>query len=279
MDQTLGVNLIAALTQAGGALRTSTLRARGFSAHTIHMLAVAGHVTRPRRGWIALPTLHPQLQFAVTHGVILSCASAASYSGLWVLQLDQPHIAARPGQHVHPINARVHRRRPLKMRTPDQLVDHLENTLDYAAACLPHEQALAIWDSALQKKLIDYPSLAALPLRGRARDVLAECTPFADSGLESIFRTRLRWLRVRIRYQSWVHGHRADFLVGDRLIVQIDGKQHEGAQRTSDRLHDAELAMRGYHVIRIGYAQVVHDWPSVEALILDAVARGLHLAR
>lgn len=273
------MNLIAALAHAGGALRTSTLHARGFSDHTIHLLATAGQVTRPRRGWIALPDLHPQLQFVLTHGVTLSCVSAAAYSGLWVLQVDQPHVAARPGQHVHPINAHVHRRRPLKIRTPDQLVDHLENTLDHAAACLPHEQALAIWDSALQKNLIDYPSLATLPFRGRARDVLAECTPFADSGLESMFRTRLRWLRVRIRYQSWVHGHRVDFLIGDRLIVQIDGKQHEGTQRTSDRVHDAGLAMRGYHVIRIGYAQVVHDWPGVESLILDAIARRLHLAR
>jgi hypothetical protein len=32
-------------------------------------------------------------------------------------------------------------------------------------------------------------------------------------------------------------------------------------------------------VIRVGYEQVVHRWREVEAMILEALARGLHLAR
>lgn len=197
------MDLTDALQVAGGAMRASTALAQGFSDHTVRKCVQAGLVTRPRRGWLALPTLHP-------------------------------------------IDAEVHRRRPIKLRAPGQLLDHLENSLDCVAACLPHEEALTIWDSALQKGLTDYPALAALPLRGRARALLADCTPFSDSGLESIFRTRLRWLKISIRPQAWVHGHRVDFLLGDRLIVQVDGKQHEGAQRTSDCEHDAELMKRGY---------------------------------
>ncbi|MHA3724136.1 endonuclease domain-containing protein [Leucobacter sp. HY1910] len=89
----------------------------------------------------------------------------------------------------------------------------------------------------------------------------------------------MRWLQLPIRPQAWLHGHRVDFLIGDRLVVQIDGKQHEKAQRVSDRAHDAELMKRGYFVIRVGYAEVVYDWSTVETVILDAVARKLHLAR
>jgi very-short-patch-repair endonuclease len=113
----------------------------------------------------------------------------------------------------------------------------------------------------------------------RGRKLLLECTPFSDSGLESIFRTRLRWLRIPVRPQCWAHGRRVDFLIGDRLVVQIDGRDHVGRQRTDDNEHDAELTLRGYHVIRVGYEQVVHRWREVEAMILEALARGLHLAR
>lgn len=279
LDHNRRMDLIGAVSAEGGAMRTSMALALGYSDHTVRTHVHSGQLLRPRRGWIALASLHPELLFALSYGVVLSCVSAAKWRGLWVLNHDLPHVWAREGQHVHPINAHVHRRRPLKPRQPGLLVDHLENMLDCVAACLPHEEALAIWDSAMQKNLTDYPSLAALPFKGRARAVLAECTPLSDSGLESFFRTRLRWLKVSIRPQAWVHGHRVDFLLGDRLVVQIDGKQHEGAQRMSDRKHDAELMKRGYFVIRVGYAEVVYDWNSVEAHILDAFARGLHLAR
>lgn len=48
---------------------------------------------------------------------------------------------------------------------------------------------------------------------------------------------------------------------------------------TSDIAHDAELMLLGYHVIRVGYSQVVDRWHEVQALIMRAVAQGVHLAR
>ncbi|QZY53490.1 endonuclease domain-containing protein [Leucobacter tenebrionis] len=189
-------------------------------------------------------------------------------------------MAAPRGRHVDlPGRSRVHWHTPLVPRSPELLTDHLENVLDCVARCRPHDESLAVWDSALQRQLTDYPKLATLPLSPRARKILLECTPFADSGLESLFRSRLRWLRVPVRAQSWLHGHRVDFLIGDRLVIQIDGRDHVGRQRTSDNEHDAELRLRGYHVIRVGYEQIVYRWHEVETMILEAIARGLHLAR
>ncbi len=161
-------------------------------------------------------------------------------------------------------------------RHPDLLVDHPVNTLILAAGCLPHEQALAIWESALRQGAVDQDALRTLPLPSSAARLLAEARPFSDSGLETLFLVRLRWLPVRIVPQVWVVGHRVDFLIGDRLVAQIDGGHHVGAQRAGDVAHDAALALRGYHVIRITYGQLVGDWPSVQALVLDAIARGLH---
>lgn len=74
-------------------------------------------------------------------------------------------------------------------------------------------------------------------------------------------------------------GHRVDFLIGDRLVFQIDGAHHVGAQHEADIAHDARLMLLGYHVIRIGYAQLIDHWPSVQDLIMRAIAQGLHRAR
>ncbi len=89
---------------------------------------------------------------------------------------------------------------------------------------------------------------------------------------------RLRFLRLPIRQQVWLAGHPVDFLIGDRLVLQIDGGHHVGSQRRSDIAHDARLTLLGYHVIRIDYVQVMTRWVDVHDVIVRAVAQGLHRA-
>lgn len=112
-------------------------------------------------------------------------------------------------------------------------------------------------------------------LRDGASCAIAQ--PFRDSGLESIFLDRLRWLNIRILVQVWIADHHVDVLLGARLVVQLDGGHHVGAQRTSDIAHDAVLTMLGYHVLRFGYQQVINDWPFVQAMIMQAIAQGVDL--
>lgn len=80
-----------------------------------------------------------------------------------------------------------------------------------------------------------------------------------------------------IRAQTWIAGHRVDALIGDRLVLQIDGVSHV-EQRSEDIRHDAELRLMGYHVIRVSYTQMMFEWAMVQDLIMRAVAQGLHLA-
>lgn len=120
--------------------------------------------------------------------------------------------------------------------------------------------------------------LLRLGYLGAAAAVLAATTPFADSGLESFVRLRLRWLKVRVLPQAYVLGNRVDFLIGERLILQIDGGAHVGAQRTADIERDAQLRLHGYTVVRVGYSQVMERWHDVQELIMQAIAQGLHLA-
>jgi very-short-patch-repair endonuclease len=85
---------------------------------------------------------------------------------------------------------------------------------------------------------------------------------------------------LRVRQQVKLAGRFVDILIGERLVLQIDGYEFHSttAQRSSDISHDAELRLRGYTVLRFSYAQIVHDWDGVAAVIRRALAAGLHLA-
>jgi very-short-patch-repair endonuclease len=272
--------VVKAVRRSGGVVRSRSLIRAGHPERAIAAAVVEGELHRTRRVWIALPDADPAVVRAASAGVVLSCITAAVRQGLWVLAADGEHVAAPP--HAGRISlpgAHIHRAAPLIPRHPDALVDPIENVLALVADCQPFEAALAVWESALRKGLVEAPALARLPLRARAREILDAAAPYSDSGLETFVVPRLRWLRVRIVPQAWIRGHRVDFLLGDRLILQIDGGTHVGAQREQDVRQDAELMLLGYHVIRVGYAQVVNDWPAVQALVMRAIAQGLHLAR
>lgn len=268
------------LARAGGVVRTSALLDTGLSRHLLAQEIESGRLRRVRRrGWIARPDADPDLIFAAEHGLTLSCITQAARLGLWVREQAPRHYAVpRPGAEIRPEGARLHYRAPVTPRERFALVDSISNLLVCIAHCQPHEDAVAAWDSALNKHLIDRGALEVLPLRAAARAVLSATSPFADSGLESYVRIRLRWMRTAVRSQIWLLGHRVDFLIGDRLVLQIDGGHHVGAQRTSDITHDAELRLRGYSVIRVGYEQVMHRWHEVQEIIMRAIANGLHLA-
>ncbi|MEV7694432.1 DUF559 domain-containing protein [Microbacterium sp. NPDC089189] len=271
--------LLAFVRAEGGVVRSMRLRLVGFSAATVAEAVAQGALIRIRRRWVAVPDADPELRLAAERGVVLSCVTAARRLGLWVLSEDGTHVAAHPhAGRVHGAALTVHRAAALVPRSPDALTDPLENMLAVVAVCQPHDAALAVFDSALRAPGFDRLAFERLDLPGRAREILAEAHPFSDSGLESLVVPRLRWMRVRIVPQAWIAGHRVDFLIGDRLVLQIDGAHHVGAQRDADIRHDARLTLMGYHVIRVGYAQIVHDWPAVQHDIMRAVAQGLHRA-
>lgn len=275
-----GDPLIAAVAASDGVARVSTLVRVGHSRHRIAQALGDGSLVRVRRDWIAMPRADAYLVAAARNGVVISCVTAARRAGLWVLGAeDKTHVAALPHAVGHkPEKAIVHWSRPAVPRHPDALVDPIENVLVIVAACQPYEAALAIWESALRHRHVDPLVLAGLTLPTAARHLLEAASPFSDSGLETFVVPRLRWMRLRIVPQAWIAGHPVDFLIGERLVLQIDGGHHVGPQRTSNIAHDARLMTMGYHVIRVGYDQMVNDWPAVQQLIMRAVARGLHRA-
>jgi very-short-patch-repair endonuclease len=237
---------------------------------------------RLRNGWVAVSDAAPHLAAAARAGVVVTCITQAQRLGLWVLDDGMPHVGAPPhAGRVTSMRGRIHWAVSLVPRHPDLLADPVENVLGLVAVCQPFESALAVWESALQKELVQREALERLDLGPAARRLLATARPFADSGLETIVVPRLLWLRLRLplRRQIWIHGHRVDLLIEDRLVLQIDGGHHVGRQREADIAHDAALVLLGYHVIRVGYGQIVDRWHEVQDDIMRAVARGLHRVR
>ncbi|MGY1550351.1 type IV toxin-antitoxin system AbiEi family antitoxin domain-containing protein [Microbacterium sp. A588] len=268
------------LQDRGGVARVDTLRRAGVSTYALRRAREQGWILSVCRGWVALASADPMLVTAARRGVVLSCVTLAARRGLWVLDASDPHVAAPANSgHAKVERGVIHWNEPLFPRDPDSCEDSIENALVLVARCQPHESALSVWESALKKGKLDHALLNRTPLPPVARRLLAEARPFADAGTETIFFTRLRWLKLQIVPQAWLLGHPVDFLIGDRLVVQIDGGHHVGAQRTSDIAHDALLKLHGYHVIRVSYAQLMDHWPRVQALIMAAVAQRLHLAR
>lgn len=272
-------NVIARIRHAGGIVRSVDLRQQGVAKHDVADAVAAGRLLRLRRRWVALPDADPLLLAAAREGVIVSCITEAARLGLWVAEGGRPHVACHP--HAGMVNGTgvvLHRHEPIVPRDPRALSDPTVNVLQAVAICQPHERALAIWDSALNKGLVDKPLLQQFAFSGAAQQLAREASPFRDSGLETFVTTRLRWLRLPIRSQIWLFGRRVDHLIAERLVVQVDGGHHVGVQRADDIAHDAELKLRGYHVIRVGYDQVVNRWPEVQEMIQAAIAQGLHRA-
>ncbi|AZS37798.1 hypothetical protein CVS47_02444 [Microbacterium lemovicicum] len=274
------VILTEAVAVAGGVMRVAALRHAGVPRRAIEQAVAARVLLRPRNGWVALPEADPALMAAARAGVVLTCLTQAERLGLWVFDDGAVHVAADPHRHIGEVRegTRVHWARPLVPRHPDVLVDRVENALAAVVSCQPHERALAVWESALRHGHVTREAVRLLPLSTAARSLLEACSVHSDSGLETFIPVRLRFLRLPIRQQVWLGGHRVDFLIGDRLVLQVDGGHHVGAQRRSDIAHDARLMLLGFHVIRLDYVQIMTRWAEVHDVIVLAVAQGLHRA-
>jgi very-short-patch-repair endonuclease len=267
--------------QSGIAHSTDAARA-GFTRYSIEAAVRAGAVQRVRRRWLATADAPADLRIAAGYGARLTCLSVASRHSLWHLPDGQTHLAVPPNAgHFAVGDHRAHWGGGPVGTPKYALVEPLENALVHVADCQPFENALVVWESAMNKGLVHPDYLAGLTLRSAAaRRIRTASSSLSDSGIETIPRARLERIGIRMRQQVVLDGHPVDGLIGDRLVLQIDGFSYHGApeQRRRDIAGDRRLTLRGYTVLRFDYKQILFEWATVEAEILAAMARGLHLA-
>ena len=139
------------------------------------------------------------------------------------------------------------------------LLESVPDMLAHVAHCLPHVEALVVWESAIRKGLVEPAELRRYRwLHPVAEGLRREAGDRSDSLLETIAADLLRHAGVPFQQQVPIQGHRVDLLVGARLVVEVDGFEfHDGAQRRRDLEQDARLQLAGYRVLRFAYADLV----------------------
>lgn len=256
----------------------------GLSRRGISAAARDGSLLRLRRGVYARDAACIPVRTAATHGGTLACVTAARHEGLWTLG-DEREIHVWLGGHGH---AYAHDGCSCVEHWDDGPatdafgVPSVPRILRQMLACRGVEEFFVALESALRQGLITDAGLAWLrsTTNDTARDAIDFARRDADSGLESLLRWRLRRHRLPIRAQvAIVSVGTVDFLIGDRLILEADGRtnHHGDVARHKDLVRDANAAAWGYVTLRFDYALIVHDWDTVEQAILAHVDRGRHL--
>ena len=242
----------------------------------------AGHLLRARQGVYALPDTAPAVLEALRGRGRVACLSAARHHGLWTLDggpHSQTHMWVDPDRHAvpAPVGVVVHRdghRAPRRLETVD-----LVHCLSQIARCAGTEAFLCALESSLRQGLLTHGEReelrTAVPVGIRPLVDLARVD--ADSGLETLIRYRLHLLGIPCLSQVSIPGvGRVDLVVGDCLIIEADGRTHEGEGRHRDLVRDAVAATLGFVTLRFDAAMILHDWPTVESAVLGVLARGGH---
>lgn len=271
--------------ERGGLIPTFRLRQRGISPRRIAALCRASLLVRVRQGWYVLPgTPRPVIE-AVRVGGQLTCHHALDLHGVWVLADNRLHVAVNraatqlraagdPRRRRAPDDpgTRVHWRRVSAATTA--MISTVSDALTDYAVCAPEEHVATALDSALHLGLIGREHPVAR--RFASRGVIGVC----ESGTETLFWLRMRRHHLPIACQVRLTDvGRVDFLIGERLIVEVDGRAFHDTESTfeTDRRRDAHLSTLGYRVLRFSYRQVIDEWHLVESAVLAAVSRGDHL--
>lgn len=262
------------LATNGGVVSAAQLRAAGWSHSQLKKLPGLRPV---RRGWYAGPSANPHVLRAVSAGGVLGCVSALRLRRVWVPD---------SGLHIR-YSERARRSRPgVRSCQPHRLdppiagaVDPLNIAAASAANCLDAEGLIIVLDSMLNQRMIDMADARSIVAASRfARLNLAErCDRNSESGTETMVRLRLRAKGIHVRTQVAIRGvGRVDFLVGNRLIIEADSREHHLSTYQSDRTRDRIATALGYLVVRLTYQDVVHRWDAVFADISAIVRRRAH---
>lgn len=278
----------------GGVAKKSELLRLGFTEDQVLTAVKRGDIRRARKGWYAVPDLREPVFRAVRVGGRLACVSAARHHGLWVpssdleLHVDVPGTGSRLRTQTdhrrrltsHPDDSIVIHWRKDSERRGDRLSVAIPECIDQIFRCQGAVAGFVVLESALNQHRLtvsDRHVLHAM-LPRQARSLAEQASTLSQSGTESLLRLQLLSLGIGFAQQVPVRGvGRVDFLVGDRLIIEVDSKEHH-TDPYADRRRDAALSALGYRVLRFMYSQVVYEWQSVEAAILAAISRGDHLA-
>lgn len=237
----------------------------------MHRLIRGRRLARVRPGWYAQEGADQAVRAAVRQGGTLSCVSLFRLLGAWSPSGDS-RVHARFCDRPPAVSGVVAHRLPGPERVPVLLpVDTAELAMTCLVRCLPPGHAVAVADSALRRRHLHPVEMndALLAAGQRAERIARAIDPSAESGAETHMRLVLRSARIAAKPQVQIRdAGRVDFLVGDRLVIEVDSVAHHGGHAViSDRERDNALERLGFHVLRVS----VHELTVRPERVLDTV--------
>ena len=278
----------------GGVAATFELLGDGHTSHQLTRAVRRGEVERIRQGHYGCPELSAPETESVRVGGRLTGLAAAKHYGIWVPRNPTTDVLVSP--HARALRTRDDATRR-RSEHPDPLLrvswaDHGARgtrSVVLVSECVRHVirfepplVAFAVVESALTTGHLSRAEWGRLvtTLTRRQRRLLASVSRLSESGGESMLKFHLRAAGIRFRQQVKIAPiGRVDFLLGDRLVVEVDGAAFHTATDDfeRDRRRDAELSCAGIRALRFSYKQVDQQPKLVIAAIEAALARRDHL--
>lgn len=281
-----------------GLVTAARLLRAGASRSAVSRALAAGTVVRLGRGVYALAELPALPRHLVTAAGVaaeyvvrvrclllvlgpgaVACGRTAAALHGWGLLVEPRtvEVGVRHGSGTSRVGATVTQRRSLGRvlvrvlpgTAGLRVTGPVQTVLDCCRS-LPTVEAVVVCDSALRAGTVTVEELAraleCLPgLEGvdRARRVLGMCDPSSGSVLETVLRVRLVLAGITGFVTQEVLCRRPRTIRVDlcfpaaRLVVEVDGwRWHQDAAR--DQARDNALAVLGWRVLRLSWADVVH---------------------
>ena len=271
------MDVTALVARRGGVASTTELLTLGCTERQFRSAVASGALLRVRKGWLAEPTASPDRIAAVRSGARLTCVSATTHFGLWTPPSTGLHLGFPAHGHRLSADAIGHWGSPT-WAEHRSVVDPLDTVLQNVLRCCAYEYAVAVVDSALSRELLslrDVKRLARTSARFAA--LPNDVDPQSGSGAESVFRVRGRRCGWPLKSQVRIDGlGRVDFLLGDRVLVEIDSRTWHDDKYQSDHTRDLVALRRGYLPSRPTYEHVMHEWQWLERVIDGVMRRGEH---
>jgi len=277
----------------GGIARTYELLRDGHTSHQLTAAVRRGEVIRVRQGHYACPELSEAETRAVRVGGRLTGLSAARHHGLWTPRDTPLEVSVAPDARA--LRSPIDRLTRLStLRSPDVAVHWTDRSAPGTRstvgvlACLidvaktqPARVAFTVTESALHLRRVSPAALrrAIRVLPRHLERLLSAASALSGSGGESLAKYEFIATGIRFAQQVSIDGvGRVDFVVGDRLVVEIDGAEFHTTRETfeQDRRRDAALRTAGFRVLRYSYSQVSERWNEVDGAIAAAIREGDH---
>lgn len=275
----------------GGVARTHELASTSAQRRALQRSAALGEIRRLRRGVSAAGDAHPDITAAAIVGGRVGGVSALAFHGLWVPPGLATDLHVEVGDEVEARSIDGAGRAVVvhwiaSGARPRFGVAPLEDVLRRVVGELDLPQAVGVLDSAFRATPLTPTGLQIVSNSwpSRSREAVALADERAESGTESVLRVLLRRAGIRVVPQAPLptgDHHRADLLIGDRLVIECDSEAHhtEPGSRRRDLLLDETLVALGYLVVRLDYGQVFGDLAGVIRTVAAIVARGDHMSR